>query len=69
MNFDYSSLLGTGAILALIVSVIVWGLSLLVFYLVTRAAVSGGLRTHQLWMEKRTAQQPSQQQQITPPQQ
>lgn len=52
MDFDPSALLGTGALLAVIISVIAWIVGLLVFYLVTKAAVAHGLRSHQLWMEK-----------------
>lgn len=52
MDFDPSALIGGGAIVAVIVTLVFWVISLFVFYLVTRAAVAGGLRSHQLWMER-----------------
>lgn len=58
MNIDPSALLGTGALLAVIISAIAWIIGLVVFYLVTKAAVAHGLRSHQLWMEKHRPEHP-----------
>ena len=69
MNYDPSALIGGGAIVALLVSIVVWIISLVVFYLITRAAVAGGLRSHQLWMEKNRPGHVGQHaQKVTPPQ-
>ena len=69
MNFDYSSLLGTGLLLTLVVSAVAWIVGLVVFYLVTRAAVSHGLRSHQIWMEKhRPGHTGQHSQEVAPPQ-
>lgn len=69
MDIDYSSLIGGGAIVALLITIVFWVIGLFVFYLITRAAVAGGLRSHQFWMEKNRPGHPGQHaQQVAPPQ-
>lgn len=52
MNIDWSSLLGAGALLAIVIPVLVSIVGFVILYLVVRAAVRGGLRDHQRWMDK-----------------
>ena len=52
MNIDWSSLLGAGALLAIVIPVLLTIISFVILYLVVRAAVRGGLRDHQHWLEK-----------------
>jgi multisubunit Na+/H+ antiporter MnhG subunit len=52
MDFDWSSLLGAGALLAIVIPILVSLIGFVILYLIVRAAVRGGLRDHQRWMEK-----------------